>query len=233
MPQLLGRADAALYEAKRLGRNRIYPGRLSMGEHIVVETQERVTRIEFDRPEKKNALSPAMYAAMAQALAAADADAQVRAVLIHGQAGCFTSGNDVKDFLELPRGPGESPAAGFLRAISTAKEAPGRCGGRAGGRRRHHDAAALRPGVRGAERAPADALRAAGLAARGGLEPAAAGDGGLPARGRDAAARARLSARRRRSPRASSPRSSPKRSSSSARARPPWRSRRCRPPPCR
>ena len=93
-----------------------------MGEHIVVETQERVTRIEFDRPEKKNALSPAMYAAMAQALAAADADAQVRAVLIHGQAGCFTSGNDVKDFLELPRGPGESPAAGFLRAISTARK---------------------------------------------------------------------------------------------------------------
>ena len=93
-----------------------------MSAHIVVETQERVTRIEFDRPEKKNALSPAMYAAMAQALAAADADAQVRAVLIHGQADCFTSGNDVKDFLELPRGPGESPASGFLRAISTAKK---------------------------------------------------------------------------------------------------------------
>jgi len=63
-----------------------------------------------------------MYAAMALALGAADADEQVRVVLIHGQAGCFTSGNDVKDFLELPRGPGESPAAGFLRAISTARK---------------------------------------------------------------------------------------------------------------
>lgn len=93
-----------------------------MSAPVIVETRERVTRIEFNRPEKKNALSPEMYALIAQALAAAEADAQVRAVLIHGQPGCFTSGNDVKDFLELPRGSGESPAAGFLRAISTAKK---------------------------------------------------------------------------------------------------------------
>jgi enoyl-CoA hydratase/carnithine racemase len=93
-----------------------------LGTPVVVETRERVTRIELNRPEKKNALSPEMYALIAQALGAAEADAQVRAVLIHGQSGCFTSGNDVKDFLELPRGAGESPAAGFLRAISTAKK---------------------------------------------------------------------------------------------------------------
>jgi enoyl-CoA hydratase/carnithine racemase len=89
---------------------------------VIVETRERITRIELNRPEKKNALSPEMYATIAQALAAAEGDAQVRAVLIHGQRDCFTSGNDVKDFLELPRGPGESPAAGFLRAISSAKK---------------------------------------------------------------------------------------------------------------
>ena len=93
-----------------------------MSTPVIIETRERVTRIELNRPAKKNALSPEMYALIAQALAAAEADAQVRAVLIHGQAGCFTSGNDVKDFLELPRGSGESPAAGFLRAISTAKK---------------------------------------------------------------------------------------------------------------
>jgi enoyl-CoA hydratase/carnithine racemase len=93
-----------------------------MSQHVLVQTQDRVTRIEFNRPEKKNALSPEMYAAMAQALTDADADTQVRAVLIHGQSGCFTSGNDVKDFLELNRGPAESPASGFLRAISTAKK---------------------------------------------------------------------------------------------------------------
>lgn len=93
-----------------------------MSQNIIVETRDRITRIEIHRPEKKNALNPGMYAAMAQALIAADADAQVRAVLIHGQTGCFTSGNDVKDFLELPRGPADSPASGFLRAISGAKK---------------------------------------------------------------------------------------------------------------
>ena len=93
-----------------------------MSQHLVVETQERVTRIEFNRPEKKNALSPGMYAGLARALEAADADAGVRAVLIHGQRGCFTSGNDVKDFLELTRGPADSPASGFLRAIAAAKK---------------------------------------------------------------------------------------------------------------
>ncbi len=90
--------------------------------HVNVETKDRVTRVELNRPEKKNALSPEMYAALAKALTDADADAQVRAVLIHGQANCFTSGNDVKDFLGLARGPAESPASGFLRAISTAKK---------------------------------------------------------------------------------------------------------------
>jgi enoyl-CoA hydratase/carnithine racemase len=90
--------------------------------HVIVETRERVTRIELNRPEKKNALSPQMYAALAKALADADADAQVRAVLIHGQSGCFTSGNDVKDFLELERAPGDSPASGFLRAIAAAQK---------------------------------------------------------------------------------------------------------------
>jgi enoyl-CoA hydratase/carnithine racemase len=90
--------------------------------HIVVEKKDRISRIELNRPEKKNALSPEMYAAMAAALLAADADADVRAVLIHGQSGCFTSGNDVRDFLQLERAPGASPASGFLRAISGANK---------------------------------------------------------------------------------------------------------------
>jgi enoyl-CoA hydratase/carnithine racemase len=90
--------------------------------HVLVESRDRVQRIELARPEKKNALSPEMYAALARAFEAADADAGIRAVLIHGTSGCFTSGNDVKDFLELPRGPADSPASGFLRAIAGAKK---------------------------------------------------------------------------------------------------------------
>jgi enoyl-CoA hydratase/carnithine racemase len=90
--------------------------------HVRVETQDRVQRIELARPEKKNALSPDMYAALAAAFEAADADASVRAVLIHGTSGCFTSGNDVRDFLELERAPGASPASAFLRAIAAAQK---------------------------------------------------------------------------------------------------------------
>jgi enoyl-CoA hydratase/carnithine racemase len=90
--------------------------------HVRVETKDRVQRIELARPEKKNALSPDMYAALARAFEAADADAGIRVVLIHGTSSCFTSGNDVKDFLELPRGPADSPASGFLRAIAGAKK---------------------------------------------------------------------------------------------------------------
>ncbi|HEX5092936.1 MAG TPA: enoyl-CoA hydratase [Burkholderiales bacterium] len=90
--------------------------------HVRVDKKERVLRIELARPEKKNALSPDMYAALAAAFADADADAEVRAVLIHGTSGCFTSGNDVKDFLELDRGPADSPASGFLRAIAAAQK---------------------------------------------------------------------------------------------------------------
>jgi len=93
-----------------------------MTPQLIVDTRDRITRIELNRPDKKNALTPEMYAGIAAALAAADADPQVRAVLIHGQSGCFTSGNDVRDFLELPRGPADSPASGFLRGIAGAQK---------------------------------------------------------------------------------------------------------------
>ena len=65
-----------------------------------------VATIEIARPEKKNALTVAMYQAMTEALVAAKADAAVRAVLITGQPGVFTSGNDIEDF--MTRGTGQS-----------------------------------------------------------------------------------------------------------------------------
>jgi len=79
--------------------------------NIVVRTEHRVTRIEIARVDKKNALTQDMYRAMLDALAAADADAKVRAILIHGTRDCFTAGNDLKDFLE--RSPGGGPTASF------------------------------------------------------------------------------------------------------------------------
>ena len=75
-----------------------------------------VATIEIARPEKKNALTRAMYFAMADALHAAVADASVRAVLITGQPGIFTSGNDIDDFTKRPAGT-ESPAIVFMKAL--------------------------------------------------------------------------------------------------------------------
>ncbi|MEO7055833.1 MAG: enoyl-CoA hydratase [Caldimonas sp.] len=75
-----------------------------------------VATIEIARPEKKNALTKAMYTAMADALDAAMNDAAVRAVLITGQPGIFTSGNDIDDFTQRPSGT-ESPAIVFMKAL--------------------------------------------------------------------------------------------------------------------
>ncbi len=69
---------------------------------IKTATLNGVATIEIARPEKKNALTQAMYSAMADALVAAQADPAVRAVLITGQPGCFTSGNDLEDFMQRP-----------------------------------------------------------------------------------------------------------------------------------
>ena len=88
---------------------------------IKTATIDGVATIEIARPEKKNALTVAMYQAMAEALNAAREDATVRAVLITGQPGIFTSGNDVEDFLTRPPGQGsdsmDSPVFRFMRAL--------------------------------------------------------------------------------------------------------------------
>jgi enoyl-CoA hydratase/carnithine racemase len=77
-----------------------------------------VATIEIARPEKKNALTVEMYQAMADALNAAREDNAVRAVLITGQPGIFTSGNDLQDFLNRPRpNLDDSPVFKFMRAL--------------------------------------------------------------------------------------------------------------------
>jgi enoyl-CoA hydratase/carnithine racemase len=80
-----------------------------------------VATIEIARPEKKNAITVAMYQAMADALNAAREDAAVRAVLITGQPGIFTSGNDLEDFMARPPGQGSdgmnSPVFLFMQAL--------------------------------------------------------------------------------------------------------------------
>jgi enoyl-CoA hydratase/carnithine racemase len=77
-----------------------------------------VAVIEIARPEKKNALTQAMYTAMAEAIAAADADAAIRAVLITGQPGIFTSGNDLEDFMTRPPQGEDSPVFQFMKSLA-------------------------------------------------------------------------------------------------------------------
>ena len=84
---------------------------------IKTATLNGVATIEIARPEKKNAITGAMYGLMADALNAAKADAAVRAVLITGQPGIFTSGNDIEDFMQRPPGSLESPAIVFMKAL--------------------------------------------------------------------------------------------------------------------
>jgi len=84
-----------------------------------------VATIEIARPQKKNALTAAMYQSMAEALLSAREDASVRAILITGQPGIFTSGNDIVDFMQRPNmgaaGQGsdamDSPVFRFMRAL--------------------------------------------------------------------------------------------------------------------
>jgi enoyl-CoA hydratase/carnithine racemase len=83
---------------------------------IKTEVRDRIATIELARPDKKNALTGAMYAAMTDTLAAAESDAAVRAILIHGSRDCFTAGNDLNDFLQGPSGA--SQALRFVSALS-------------------------------------------------------------------------------------------------------------------
>lgn len=84
---------------------------------IKTATLNGVATIEIARPEKKNAITQAMYRAMADALDAAVADDAVRAILLTGQPGIFTSGNDIEDFMQRPAEGIESPAFGFMKAL--------------------------------------------------------------------------------------------------------------------
>lgn len=84
---------------------------------IRAETSQGVRTLEINRPEKKNALTFAMYDAMTDLLNAAAADQSIRAVLITGQPGVFTSGNDLQDFMEHPPGTEDTSVVRFMRAL--------------------------------------------------------------------------------------------------------------------
>ena len=91
-----------------------------MTDHILIETKDHILTIRINRPEVKNALTADMYAAMADAIKEAEADLSIRAVVITGTEGCFTAGNDLKDFLQNPPKDETAPTFQFIRALVTA-----------------------------------------------------------------------------------------------------------------
>jgi enoyl-CoA hydratase/carnithine racemase len=87
---------------------------------ILTTTSNGILTIEFNRPERKNAITGAMYTTMADALRAAESDNAVRAILIAGKPEIFTAGNDLDDFLNNV-GEGamteDRPVFQFMRAL--------------------------------------------------------------------------------------------------------------------
>jgi len=88
-----------------------------MSEHVVTEIADGIFTLRFNRPEKKNALTAAMYAAAAQALNEAAQDSKVRVIVIAGSGDSFTAGNDLKDFLENPPTSADAPVFRFMHAV--------------------------------------------------------------------------------------------------------------------
>jgi enoyl-CoA hydratase/carnithine racemase len=91
-------------------------------DHDVVGRDGAVLTVTMNRPDKKNALTHAMYSAIANALAGAAGHPSVRVVMITGTGDAFTSGNDLGDFLNAPPTDGESPVLRFLAALMAAEK---------------------------------------------------------------------------------------------------------------
>jgi enoyl-CoA hydratase/carnithine racemase len=90
-----------------------------MSEHVLVERKGDVLAITLARPDRRNAITVAMYAALADAFESAAGDDGVRLITLGGQGQDFTAGNDLGDFMaELPRDGSDIPVWRLLRALA-------------------------------------------------------------------------------------------------------------------
>jgi enoyl-CoA hydratase/carnithine racemase len=90
-----------------------------MTEDIEVTRDGAVMSAVFARPQKKNAITGAMYDALVEAFESAERDASVGALVLSGKGGVFTAGNDIADFLAFAaRGPGDFPAWRFVSKLA-------------------------------------------------------------------------------------------------------------------
>src|SRR6267143_3612949 len=86
-------------------------------DEIVTEHAGSILRVQLNRPTKRNAMTSAMYVALAGIFNEAANDETTRVVLWHGAGDSFCAGNDIEDFLKNPPGPGESPQARLMDAL--------------------------------------------------------------------------------------------------------------------
>lgn len=77
-----------------------------------------VLTLSMQRPEKKNALNLQMYRQLTAALQQAQQDPEIKVVLLQGSKECFTSGNDLQDFLAAGELNSEHPVVQFLYAVA-------------------------------------------------------------------------------------------------------------------
>lgn len=84
---------------------------------IVTEHAGNILRVQLNRPTKRNAMTSAMYVALAGLFDEAAKDDNTRVVLWHGAGDSFCAGNDVGDFLKNPPGSGESPQSRLMDAL--------------------------------------------------------------------------------------------------------------------
>src|SRR6202046_1434354 len=91
--------------------------RSSTMDDIVTEHSGSILRVQLNRPAKRNAMTSAMYVALAGIFNEAANDENTRVVLWHGAGDSFCAGNDIEDFLKNPPGPGESPQSRLMEAL--------------------------------------------------------------------------------------------------------------------
>ena len=88
-----------------------------MTQDILYSSEGHLVTLRFNRPDKKNAITAAMYAALAQGLREAAGDDAVRVIVMTGSPGVFTAGNDLEDFLHQPPQGKDSPVLQFMQAL--------------------------------------------------------------------------------------------------------------------
>jgi enoyl-CoA hydratase len=87
---------------------------------ILTSSAQAVTTLQFNRPQRRNALTAGMYAQLVEAVQAAEADDGVRVIVLRGSADVFTAGNDIADFVERPPTDFDAPVFRFLATVAHA-----------------------------------------------------------------------------------------------------------------